>query len=57
MLSQGTAEISNMQKMLVSIVIVLVVLSIVLCAIVLGYVSTIVPFGEGETRMRRALGS
>ena len=37
-----------MQKMLISIVIWLVVLSITMCAIVLGYVSTIVPFGEGE---------
>jgi H+-transporting ATPase len=42
----GSNEISNMQKMLVSIVINLVILSTVLCSIVLGYVSTIVPFGE-----------
>ncbi len=37
-----------MQKMLISIVICLVILSILLCVIVLVYVSTIVPFGEGE---------
>jgi H+-transporting ATPase len=40
------AEVSNMQKMLVSIVIKLVILSTVLCAIVLIYVSSIVPFSE-----------
>jgi hypothetical protein len=36
-----------MQRMLVSIVMVLVALSIVLCVIVLIYVATIVPFAEG----------
>lgn len=42
----GSAEISNMQKMLIRIVIYLVIYSTVLCAIVLIYVSTFVPFAE-----------
>jgi H+-transporting ATPase len=42
----GDNEYSNMQKMLVDIVIKLVCLSVLLCAIVLVYLSTIVPFSE-----------
>jgi len=42
----GAAEVSNMQKMLVTIVIYLVILSTILCTIVLIYTSTVVPFSE-----------
>jgi H+-transporting ATPase len=42
----NTSEVSNLQKMLMTIVLNLTGLSIVMCAIVLYYVSTIVPFAE-----------
>jgi H+-transporting ATPase len=42
----GSAEVSNMQKLLIKIVFYLTLLSIVMCAAVLGYVTTIVPFEE-----------
>lgn len=42
----GSDEVSNMQKMLISIVIKLVLISAILCAIVLIYVSTLVSFTE-----------
>jgi len=45
-LLQGPVEISNMQKMLVRIVFILVILSTILCTIVLIYVSTLTTFKE-----------
>jgi H+-transporting ATPase len=45
-LLQGPVEISNMQKMLLRIVFILVVLSIILCVIVLVYLSTLTSFAE-----------
>ena len=45
-LLKNTGELSNMQKMLISIVMVLAGISILLCIIVLIYTATIVPFGE-----------
>lgn len=42
----GTNEVSNMQKMLIRIVVYLVAISVLLCVIVLAYTATIVPFAE-----------
>jgi len=43
---EQTAELSNLQKLLISIVIVLVIASTVLCLIVLIYLATLAPFKE-----------
>ena len=48
-LLQGTNEYSNLQKMMIHVIQVLVVISSVLCLIVLIYLSTVTVFKEGKS--------